>query len=508
MPRRVPELRLELGEADVERFRVGLPSGELTAGPVSREKRHTVYFDTADHALRTAGLTLNLRRKGKGWVQTVEAEQNGSDDNSSGSLEPEIGIAAKRPDIEAIPNTALRRAVQTAVNGGALLPIFETLVEQTTRTLTARGSEIILVVDHGEVRAGQAVSPLREAELDLKSGRAEDLLFAAEALFSDCAIGLSTRSRAERGYEMLDPPETDAKPDGQACKIRIRPGDTTAEAFVAILAAAARQIEANREGVLRGEDPEAAHQLRVGLRRLRSALWALRPAIGSDPLRTFEQAARDLGQRVSPLRDADVILADIVAPVEALAPENSGFQELRDILVRDRERKRAEVRDALRGAEWARLQLYLTVWPRILADHPKLGRNARTQARKALNRAWRRVTRYGANLDRLTLEERHEMRKALKKLRYQVEFFLPIADPRAASSFLEQLKALQDVFGYLNDVRLAHHLVDLPECQSSSSAAGRAIGYVIGRHEAKAEQVWQRARKCWKKLARTPLFWV
>jgi hypothetical protein len=45
------------------------------------------------------------------------------------------------------------------------------------------------------------------------------------------------------------------------------------------------------------------------------------------------------------------------------------------------------------------------------------------------------------------------MRKALKKLRYQAEFMTPLFDERAGKQFIRQLKALQDVFGYINDVR-------------------------------------------------------
>jgi triphosphatase len=44
------------------------------------------------------------------------------------------------------------------------------------------------------------------------------------------------------------------------------------------------------------------------------------------------------------------------------------------------------------------------------------------------------------------------MRKVLKNLRYQAEFFAHLYAKRDADRFIERLKILQDVFGDMNDV--------------------------------------------------------
>ncbi len=49
------------------------------------------------------------------------------------------------------------------------------------------------------------------------------------------------------------------------------------------------------------------------------------------------------------------------------------------------------------------------------------------------------------------------MRKALKRLRYQAEFFAPLFAKLGTERFIERLKKLQDVFGYTNDVRMARN---------------------------------------------------
>jgi len=64
------------------------------------------------------------------------------------------------------------------------------------------------------------------------------------------------------------------------------------------------------------------------------------------------------------------------------------------------------------------------------------------------------------------------MRKALKKLRYQAEFMAPLFDKRDGREFIRQLKALQDIFGYLNDVRMAPQLIEIQrERQAGGDAA-------------------------------------
>ena len=131
--------------------------------------------------------------------------------------------------------------------------------------------------------------------------------------------------------------------------MRIGRTDSCATALRAILESATRQVLVNRQALLDTDDPDAAHQLRIGLRRLRSALRALRPLADGGPLRTFERCARDLGRCVGELRDADVLIAAIYAPIEAAADDKTGFGELYEALLRHRAAKHEEVRTILRG---------------------------------------------------------------------------------------------------------------------------------------------------------------
>jgi CHAD domain-containing protein len=99
------------------------------------------------------------------------------------------------------------------------------------------------------------------------------------------------------------------------------------------------------------------------------------------------------------------------------------------------------------------------------------------------------------------------MRKALKRLRYQAEFFAPLFAKGATHRFIERLKEVQEVFGYVNDARMAPKLAEIQNGQHAGECAAKAAGYAIGRHEAEANHVWEGARRAWKKLAGTRQFW-
>src|SRR5262249_878853 len=159
-----------------------------------------------------------------------------------------------------------------------------------------------LAVEDGEVRAGNARQDVREAAFELKAGSAEGLLLAAEKFLAGHELKLSKQTKVERGYRLaLGKKDGSIEPE-KAHPARISPKDCSKKALSSMLDSAVRQVLVNRRAVLETDDPEAAHQLRIGLRRLRSALRALRPFVDRTSLRFFERCARDMGRHVGTLR--------------------------------------------------------------------------------------------------------------------------------------------------------------------------------------------------------------
>ena len=498
------ELKVELTPADLARLEWRTPPADLSTSSPKRIRLRSIYYDTPKHGLHAAGISLRVRRQDEGWVQTVKADQHV--DGVSNPIEVEASVGSEAPELDKITDKKLRRKIEKAIKATALHPVFETIVQRTTRKLRAKGGEVELAVDEGQVRTGDAKTDLREAELELKAGSAEALVFAAEKLLGDLSFELSRRSKAERGYRLALGKTDEAEPQ-KAKPARIRRKDDCATALTAILGSAARQINVNRRALFETDDPEAAHQLRIGLRRLRSALRTLRPVTDGPSLPAFERCARDLGRAVGKLRDADVLIASMVPPVEASARDQAGFTELREALTRYRTSTRDEVRVALRGPDWTKLQLYLTLWPQILEENAHLDKPITKHARKVLRKAWIKPAKLGRKLDTLDATHRHEMRKALKKLRYEVEFFAPLFSHRKTQRFIRQLKTLQDVFGYVNDARMASTLIAIQKGERAGDEAAAAAGLVVGTHQAEARHVWKGANPAWKKLDRLPRFW-
>jgi inorganic triphosphatase YgiF len=503
------ELKLELTREELQRMSEHPALGTLGAGePVTRTLR-SIYFDTPDHRLRAQGISLRLRSDGAHWLQTVKAG-TGVENGVSSPVEIEAMVMRPEPDLEVIDDRKVRRKVEKALDKSALEPVFETIVRRTTRALHPSDGEVELALDEGVVRARNGEDALCEAELELKSGNPACLLAAAEKLFATQPIRLAKTSKAERGYSLAL-----GKANGRAAPQRaeqpvLSADQTCGEALAVIVRSAADQIVANRRAVLETEDPAAAHQLRIGLRRLRSALRAFRPLCEDIPaLGELDQHAGSLSRTVGELRDADVLIEEIHAPVVARILEGDpGVPRLEQALAAHRAAARERVRAALTGRPWSVLQLHLALWPRTIEAAEGLGGPVGKFARTTLRRRWKKVADSGSRLDDLTTEERHEMRKALKTLRYTAEFFTSLYPGPRAGRFVQQIRSLQEVFGYLTDVVAAERLTLIArEGCGDSPEAQRAAGFVLGWHNAQAANAWPDAHKGWRKLERLPQYW-
>jgi triphosphatase len=281
---------------------------------------------------------------------------------------------------------------------------------------------------------------------------------------------------------------------------------TIAEAFARICGAAADQILRNREALLVNDDPECAHQMRIGMRRLRAALHAFRPEIDSDELRALGRSVRDLGRIVGQTRDRDVLLADIARPALAQFNDSETARRLEDMLRESAAAEREAVRRELPQLAWNGTLLRLA-----LISHgagwkaPESETSLIDFARHSLEKSWKKAAKQARALVSLDEEQRHRLRKDLKVLRYKSEFFAPLFPAGKSRRFIKRLRELQDVFGYLNDVVLARKLPDVIEAGSADDPSiASATGFILGWHQAIAEREWVNAGERWKQLRNLP----
>jgi CHAD domain-containing protein len=240
-------------------------------------------------------------------------------------------------------------------------------------------------------------------------------------------------------------------------------------------------LEQNVDGVLRDIDTEFLHDLRVAVRRTRSAIKLLGEVLPADLARHYAAEFKWLGDLTTPTRDLDVHLlgfGSMTAQLVAASPAD--LEPFRAFLVRRRAREFRRLAAALRGP---RFRAITDDWRKALleirdAAQPRRRRQL-TAAELALStteRAFRRVTAQGAAITAGSPPESlHDLRKHAKGLRYLLEFFAPLHDPVAYRKVVGDLKSLQDCLGDFQDSQVQreeiHALADAMLAERAAPAA-------------------------------------
>lgn len=276
----------------------------------------------------------------------------------------------------------------------------------------------------------------------------------------------------------------------------------TGEAFQAIAASCIAQLGANRDGV-RALDGESLHQMRVALRRWKSACRLFRPL--ARPPAELAAEVDWLAQVLGPARDWDVIAETTLPAViaAASAPANGGaagwppLDSLQQAARATARQRREAAAAAVDSARFGELINKLGDWVDGLAGTVGFTRVA-AFADQALRRDRRRLARRARHLAHADPPARHRVRIAAKKSRYDAEFFLSLHNKPSWRRYLRRLAKLQDVLGKLNDAAVARQL--LGELAGNAELALGA-GFVQGYLSAGQADDAARLGKLWTKLA-------
>jgi inorganic triphosphatase YgiF len=420
----------------------------------------SIYYDTRKGMLRTAGISLRVRRIGDRFVQTLK-----SGARAAGGLfdrrEWEEPIAGSEPEFE-----RLRRfepVLDQAMVRSILKPVYETRIRRRACTLDRDGARIELVVDEGEVVAGKRRQALAEIELELVEGPPTALFALARELQTHIPLKLGMMTKSERGARLASGKAWRAS---KAEPVKLTPEMNAADGFRTIALACLRHFSANEPLVISARDVDALHQSRVALRRLRSAFSLFKPILGGAELGRFRDDVRTLAATLGAARNLDVLLA---RRSEELP------KDVRRKLVEERRRAYDVAIAALTSPEVRAMMLDLSEWIALTGADERGNEPLPKFADAVLNRFWRKVRRKGKLLHKLDDEERHELRIAGKKLRYAGEFFagLYADDDRVAvrDAFLTAIEGLQEHLGGLNDLVTERELerdlarigIDLPK---------------------------------------------
>lgn len=488
--------------------------------PGSAAKTRTltsVYLDTPEHRLKRSGIALRLRRDGRRWVQTVKSSRELHGSLSQGD-EVENPAPGGHVSLDAIPNPAVRDVVLECVNGSVLEPVCETVMRRTAIELvSADGTRAELAIDIGEIFADGRSAAFREAEIEALDGTTRGLFDIAQELLPDGGWRFSRLSKGARGYLLAEEGRIERElAPRNAEAVVLDPAQTTEQAARDILRECFDQIATNIAVVRKLDDPEGAHQLRVGLRRLRSAFSIFAFVIACPEMERLNGEARWLGQEVGQLRDIDVVRNDIVCREANAYPEEVGLAALVERLAPPVDERRAHLRKILTSS---RVQAFLLAvarfsetrgWllPHDFAQTGRLAMPVGDFASRAIKHRWKKVVARAQGLAELDTEARHDLRKELKKLRYVVEFVSPLYPAKRVAPFVKRLKKLQTIFGNLNDAATVQAIFAGPQSVIDGDAViERAVGWVTGASLARADTAWTGAQALWRRLEDTRPFW-
>jgi triphosphatase len=477
---------------------------EALAGAAPRQLVST-YFDTPGGALKRAGLGLRVRREGEVLIQTLKDAGDGA--FTRGEWEAEV--RSNTPDRRALAKTP---AAAILGKGGRLAATFEVEVRRRTADVVEGESLIEVSFDEGVAKARGEAAVFAELELELKSGPQWGLFALARRLAGAGDFTLSFTTKAARGDALAHPPRSFAH--------RFQPPALTPEmnaglAFQRIAMACLRQIAANAERLRHRASPEVIHQLRVGLRRLRSAITSFKKVAADARLAAITAELKWLTGELDAARNLDVLLHGDYRAAVATMEDAEGLKGLGLRLRSARRMAYVRAAAAVESERFRRLLVDLLIWiqtgPWTVAEASAKRRQQpiRRFAARELGRRSDRIAKRGRKLRELDAEARHKLRIEAKKLRYAADVFVGVFDrPKRARVFVEALKAVQDALGDLNDIvvgeRLAHEAAALPGRAETDSAF--VAGRITGAQKARLAPLTDRAEAALKAFAEAKVF--
>jgi len=288
---------------------------------------------------------------------------------------------------------------------------------------------------------------------------------------------------------------------------------------LAIIGSCLAEVIATADGARARDDPEAIHDLRVAIRRLRAAMVILRKDAPSDGLTALGAGLRDLQQELGAAREWDVLIDETIGAMPDKMRAIRGMHKLIGIAEAQRAEGHRRARAALRSRKYAGFLLRLKAAigdsrggdvTRAIggadAGTDAASRAFATRAAEVLRDRHRKVRALGKVISALDAQELHELRIRIKKLRYAAEFFREIWPGRRAELYLAALSRLQQVSGTAHDASVAIDMAGRLE-----AAGGHGISQAAGAVRDWAAKCLARDRKrlgrCWRKFDERKRFW-
>jgi CHAD domain-containing protein len=413
-----------------------------TGGSVARRSvsLDSTYYDTADHALRAARVTLRRRTgdEDEGWQLKVP----------TGDARTEIGLPLGPRGVPA----ELRQLTTGVRAGEPLRPVARVRTERQVHAFLAPDGTLLAELAFDDVIAtamgeSATVTAWREVEVELKGGDEALLKRAAKALRRSGAEPSASGSKLARALGAT----MSRAPSGAPKSVLDAVLSFLAEQHAAIVAA---DLELRR-------DRDVVHVTRVATRRYRSALRVFDDLFDADRAAFLDGELKWYAGVLGAVRDLQVLGKQLRAELGDLPDElvlGPVSARLEQTLSHDLAAARSKLASALGGRRYVALLRELRAWaeqaPVVAKDKPA------ARLDKYLSKAERTLDRrieLAAAVDDDAAgknETLHRVRKAAKRARYTAELSAPALGKRAAAS-AKRAKKLQTTLGHRQDAVIA-----------------------------------------------------
>lgn len=443
----------------------------------TRKHLKSVYYDTPERLLRRNGLSLRVRQSGARFVQTVKTD---AVDDPLRRGEWEASVPSLAPDL-ALAMPFIPEKLRSRLEVQPLEAVFTADIHRHARVIDLPSGSVEIAFDQGELTAGDRAMPVSEIELELKSGSAGAIYEVALRLAEQGAVKPSIRTKSARGFDLAaDEPPAARRPR----KLRLDASVTLDEAFSTILRSCFLHLLQSLPAAEDGRNPEGVHQLRVSLRRLRSALDLMRSVGALSNLDALRSEAKWLAQDLSAARDWDVFQLETLPTIAKACPSIAGFDALGRAAAERQSDAYRKAHDALDDRRCAVFLIGLGNWIETRGwrndvaaeDLGQLADPAVNFAQRILSEQYAKVLKRGRRFKSLPAEQLHRVRLATKRLRYLSEFLLPLfEDRKSARKFSRRLAGLQEELGAFNDMAVTASLLDGLGAEPDSAIAAAAI---------------------------------
>ena len=210
-----------------------------------------------------------------------------------------------------------------------------------------------------------------------------------------------------------------------------------------------------------------------------------------------------------------MLATETLPPVADAFAGHDGLARLAQGVAMLREEGNHSARTAVASERYERLLLRLAAWLacdkwRVVMPQdalPILDEPLQPFAVRVLQRRHRRVKRRGRDHASFSPEERHQLRIAVKKLRYCAEFFGPIFEPDAVRAYARGLISLQNVLGVLNDAAVTRRLLQELAARHPDPSYAEPIGIVTGWTRRFMLERLDHLAEAWERFEDAKPFW-